>query len=188
MNVDHKGLWGILPHYKRGNGAWTRWKAGASGETNWRHRGSTVASLNPWEKLIIKSCKKRVMVNPPIVWLAQAQSSSCFQWITRLQLWTSFHMRHKCLGPLNLSLAVTDGKVCPLSGFKKEVELLHRAKWAECVIPSPAECLSLGSCQGWLPPKCNAWTHPNLLCPLLWGPKPGPSPHLQWNKDGAYYL
>lgn len=88
------------------------------------------------------------MVNPPIVWLAQAQSSSCFQWITRLQLWTSFHMRHKCLGPLNLSLAVTDGKVCPLSGFKKEVELLHRAKWAECVIPSPAECLSLGSCQG----------------------------------------
>lgn len=108
----------VFSFLRHSNGAWTRWKACTSGETNARHRGSTVASLNPWGELIMKlSRKKRVMGSPPIIWLAEAQSSS-FQWITRLQLWTSFHLRDRYFGSLNFSLAVTDGRVCPFLDLK----------------------------------------------------------------------
>lgn len=153
-------------------------KSCTSGQTNARHRGSTVASLNPWGELIMKLFrKKRVMGSPPIIWLAEAQSSS-FQWITRLQLWTSFHLRDRCFGSFNF-ISSNRWQSLFLSGFKREVQLLCTAKWADCVTLFSAECLLLGSCQWWLWPKCKAWIDPNLLRPLLFTPKLHPSPHLQ---------
>lgn len=125
----------------------------------WREKCKAHWHLNLWEEFIIKMFyKKKVIRRPPIVQIAQGQRSSRSQCIVRMQLWTDFHLRSGCLGPLDLSWVVTDGRIRPIPGYKREADKpqpAYAAKYTKCIILFFAECLSLQLCQGWLLPRAN---------------------------------